>query len=76
MISDKEFAAKVLEETSTCFKRFNELLVDAQETIPKEEFDQLRIALGMVLGEAFLEVEEPIYKAHPELEPEELRDRK
>ena len=34
MISDKAFAAKVLEETSACFKRYNELLVEAQKTIP------------------------------------------
>ncbi|WP_340115226.1 hypothetical protein [Pelagibius sp. 7325] len=74
MISNKEFAAKVLEETSTCFERLNDLLLDAQEILSDQEFRELRIAVGKVLGEMYVEVERPIHKAHPNLEPEALRD--
>ena len=75
MISDRDFAAKVLEDSAACFKRLNDLLFDAQETLSKKEFNKLRIAVGMVLGELYLQVEKPLHEAHPELEPEQLRDR-
>ena len=75
MINDKEFAAKVLDQTSACFKRLNDLLLDAQESLSKKEFDALRLAIGKVLGEMYVEVEQPIHKAHADLEPEALRDR-
>ena len=75
MISDKEFAAKVLERTSECFKRLNDLLFKAQESLPKSEFSELRLAVGKVLGEMYIEVERPIHEAHSELEPEALRNR-
>lgn len=76
MISDKEFAAKVLDETSGCFKRLNDLLLEAQESLSKKEFGELRLAVGKVLGEMYIEVERPIHKTHPDLEPEPLRNRK
>lgn len=75
MISDKEFAEKVLGETSACFKCLNDLLFDAQGTLSEKEFRRLRTAVGKVLGEMYIEVERPIHKAHPDLEPEALRDR-
>jgi hypothetical protein len=75
MISDKEFAARVLEETSGCFKRLNDLLVKAQEYLSEREFNELRLAVGKVLGEMYIEVERPLHKTHPELEPDALRHR-
>lgn len=75
MISDKEFAAKDLEDTSACFKRLNELLFEAQEVLPKTEFNKLRVGVAKVLGEMHVEVERPIHKEHPDLETEALRDR-
>lgn len=75
MLSDKDFATKVLAETTECLKRLNILLLEAQETIPADEFKQLRQGIGMVLGYMYTEVDRPIYKVHPDLEPEELKDR-
>ena len=75
MLSDKEFATKVLAETAECLRRLNTLLLEAQETVPADEFKQLRRGVGMVLGYMYTDVDRPIHKMHPELEPEELKDR-
>jgi len=75
MISDKDFATKVLAETGECLRRLNSILLEAQETVPADEFKQLRRGVGMVLGYMYTDVDRPIHKMHPDLEPEELKDR-
>jgi hypothetical protein len=75
MLSDKDFATKVLAETAECLRRLNALLLEAQETVPADEFNQLRRGVGRVLGYMYTDVDRPIHKMHPELEPEELKDR-
>ncbi len=71
MLSDKDFATKVLAETAECLGRLNALLLEAQETVPTDEFNQLRRGIGMVLGYMYTDVDRPIHKMHPDLEPEE-----
>jgi hypothetical protein len=73
MITNKEFAQKVLSEAEETFKRLNSLLLDAQESLPPAEFNALRKGIGYVVGYLYTDVQAPIYKSHPEMEPPELR---
>lgn len=57
------------------FGRLNALLLEAQETVPTDEFNQFRRGIGMVLGYMYTDVDRPIHKMHPDLEPQELKDR-
>jgi len=73
MISDKQYAARVLSETQECFRRLNQVLLDAQDHLSPDEFARLRGGIGRVLGYLYTDVEAPIHHAHPELEPSNLR---
>jgi hypothetical protein len=69
MITDHEFSERVVSETRSCFEKLNSLLHDARSKLPKGEFQALRAGLGLALGHLYTEVEAPIYKRHPDLEP-------
>jgi hypothetical protein len=45
----------------------------AQELLPPKDFKKLQKGVGFVLGYLYTDVQTPIYKMHPELEPPELR---
>ena len=69
MISDRIFANKILSESGNCFEKLNALLVNAKDTLPRQEFEGLRQGIGMVLGYLYTDIEAPIYRQHPDLEP-------
>lgn len=73
MITNIKFAQKVFSEAQETFKRLNSLLLDAQQSLPPAEFNALRKGIGYVVGYLYTDVQAPIYKSHPELEPLELR---
>lgn len=72
MISDEAVARQLNANAIEVARLLNEVLFLAQERCPEAEFLTLRRAVGQVLGELLLSVLNPLYRAHPELKPEEL----
>lgn len=73
MVKDKEFAKEVVQLVLECSGRFDESVGRAKEVCSESEFLAYRAAIADVLGEAFDQLLLPIFAAHPELKPKELR---
>lgn len=73
MIENRDFAIRTLQEAEDCFKKLNGLLLEAQRELPGQEFRALRKGIGSVLGYLYTDVQDPIWKKHPDLEPLEMR---
>jgi len=53
--------------------RLNESIKLVMTNSPPEEFKSYRHKIGKIMGEIFLEIQEPLYAEHPELTPPDLR---
>lgn len=73
MITNIELAKELLEILDDCSNRINESIRIVQQKGAAQEFASYRKAAGFVMGYIYTEVVMPIYKDHPELEPEELK---
>lgn len=51
----------------------NDVLLTAQSNCTPEEFRDLRSTVGAIMGAIVTDVLQPLYAAHPEIIPTELR---
>ena len=73
MFKDKEVASEISKLMLALSAQLNGSLIRVQERCPASEFEAYRAVVGRLMGEMFLEVMQPIYLQHPELEPPELK---
>ncbi|MBP3984281.1 hypothetical protein J5837_07550 [Pseudoxanthomonas helianthi] len=72
MISDKVLAEKISVRVLEVNRLLNEAVVLVAEEGSVDEMEEFRMAVGRVLGELILLIANPIYRKHPELQPEGL----
>jgi hypothetical protein len=53
--------------------QIDDFLAGQEHELSSEEFKILRRACGYVLAEIYTEVLNPLFKAHPEITPDELK---
>lgn len=68
--STAEHVDAIMQEISG---RLNESIRLVMINSPPEEFNSYRRKVGKIVGEIFLEIQEPLYAEHPELTPPDLR---
>ena len=74
MITSTELAAEVSIAGERFVETLSKCLVAAQSSCLPEEYEQFKKAVGSVIGTLEIEMLWPLYRRHPELEPENLRD--
>jgi hypothetical protein len=75
MISDSTSAQAVSKAAEQFLEELSRALELARATVPAEEIERLKVAVGRVVGTLEVELLWPLYKLHPTLEPENLRAR-
>jgi hypothetical protein len=73
MITSKKTAIEVTAAGERFVEALNKCLIEVQSSSTPEEFEQFRRVVGLTIGRLDTELLEPIYRAHPELEPHGLR---
>jgi len=74
MISEEKIAVQVSDRVLEASRLLNEALFLVKGSCPEAEFLVCRTAIGQVLGELLLSVLNPIYRSHPQIMPEDLKD--
>jgi hypothetical protein len=64
----KEFSQLLLRHAAEC----NEFLAIRQPVLPKEEFDALKVLVGRIMGEIYVQGLYPIFDSYPDLKPHGL----
>lgn len=72
MISDENIANKINELMLRIGSELNDSVVLVQDHCDKDEFQQYRNAVGVVMGSLLFEVMRPLYEQHPRIKPKEL----
>jgi hypothetical protein len=70
---DRKVAENIKTVILNCVSQRDRSVKDAIEGSPEEQASMYRRLVGQVMGQLFTEILVPIYVAHPDLEPEELR---
>ena len=73
MINSKDTATHVSEAGERFVEALNRALLEVRASSSPAEFERFRRAVGLIVGEMEVELLGPIYKQHPELEPESMR---
>jgi hypothetical protein len=73
---DQETAKKLIGLMLDCSKKLDDAIVLMTESASGDDAMKLRRAAGKIMGHIFLEILDPVYREHPELEPEELRSQR
>ena len=73
MISDPVQARAVSESAEAFIRALSGAFESARGTMPPAEFERLKVVVGQVVGTLEVDLLWPLYKLHPELEPENLR---
>jgi|tagenome__1003787_1003787.scaffolds.fasta_scaffold18328705_2 hypothetical protein len=74
MISDRHRAVAVAEAAEELIKELSLALKAVQANGSPEELERLRKSIGEVVGVLETELLWPLYKRHPDLEPENLKN--
>ena len=74
MITSKETATRVSEAGERFIEALNRALLEVRASSPPAEYERFRRAVGLIVGEMEVELLGPLYKEHPELEPESMRE--
>lgn len=74
MIADRQQAVAVSKAAEEFIRQLSLALKAAEANSSNEEFERLRRAVGQVIGTLETDLLWPLYKRHPELEPENLKD--
>jgi hypothetical protein len=74
MIPDHHHAVAVAEAAEGFIKQLSLALKAVQATGSAEELERLRKSIGEVIGVLETELLWPLYKQHPDLEPENLKN--
>jgi hypothetical protein len=75
MINDSKSAAIVFNAAFEAYVGVDRALTEVAATLPPEEMELCKRAIGQVMGTILFEVTEPILKKHPELLPEVWREK-
>jgi hypothetical protein len=70
MLTDKNLAIAAVRLSEAFIIGMNLLLAEVQQKCSDAEFQAFRRAVGLSMGKIEIEVIDPLYKIHPELEPE------
>jgi hypothetical protein len=73
MISDPVQARAVSESAEAFLRALSTAFESARATMPPAEFEKLKVAVGQIIGAMEVDLLWPLYKLHPDLEPENLR---
>lgn len=73
---EKDTAKQLIGMMLECSKKLDDSIVLLTETTTGDESMKLRRAAGKIMGHIFVEILDPIYREHPDLEPEELRSKR
>lgn len=71
----KEIAAEILAIMLEYSGKLDQSVQRVKDTCNEQEFMAYRKAVGTVMGEMYMGVMWPIFKEHPDLEPEEMKPR-
>jgi hypothetical protein len=69
----KEVWQKLLELTLRQSGELDSFLATVQQSVSEQEFSELKVAVGKVMGEHYFSVIEPVCTQFPELKPSFLR---
>jgi len=73
MISNQQTARSVSDLMLEIGSKLNDSVAQVQATCTEAEFNQYRGAVGTIMGGLLFEVMNPLYAAHPELKPSQLK---
>ena len=76
MITSKELATDVCAAGELFIEALGLALRRAQSSCPPDEYEKFTEAVGLIIAKVDFDLLWPIYKKHPELEPESVRERK
>ena len=74
MIADPDSARAVSNAAEQFLRELSEALELARGTEPAADFERLKQAVGVVVGTLEVDLLWPLYKHHPNLEPENLKN--
>ncbi len=75
MFKDLKTSQSVLNELESCSKILNDSLFIAQHgECDKDSYAEYKRLVGFSMGFIYTDMVRPIHKAHPDLEPEELKN--
>ena len=74
MITSTQLATEVSAAGERFVEALSKCLMEAQSSCSPEEYEQFKKAVGSVIGTLEMDMLWPLYRKHPELEPENLRD--
>lgn len=70
---DQDTARQVDHLSRNANAALNEAIRVVQSSCAPEEFEAFRLAVGKIMGAVVIDVLQPLYAAHPEIVPVELR---
>jgi hypothetical protein len=73
MIQDPDRARAVATAAEAFLQELSHTLEAVRMSAPQPEFEKLKHAVGQVVGTLEIDLLWPLYKEHPELEPENLK---
>ena len=73
MINDKVLASQISSLMLETSAKINDSIVTVKETCTSEEFEAYRAGCAKVLGYILIDVLNPLYQAHPDLKPKDLK---
>ena len=76
MVRSKQLATTVSAAGETFVKALSKCLSTAKSSSTPEEYERLKKAVGSVIGTLEIDLLWPLYREHPELEPQNLRSPK
>lgn len=74
MFEHKGIATAVSNSSEKFIADLNSALNQARETLAPDEYERFRKSVGIVVGTIEVDMLSPLYKTHPDLEPETLKD--
>jgi hypothetical protein len=73
MIQDPDRARSVATAAEAFLRELSDAFEDARNSASPEEFEKLKHAVGQIVGTLEADLLWPLYKQHPDLEPENLK---
>jgi hypothetical protein len=73
MIANRDLAQRISSLMLETAAKLDATIAEVQRLCPEEEFVRYRTAAGRVMGSLLLDIMNPIYAAHPDLKPMELK---
>ena len=73
-IEDKETARKICEIMVDCTEQLKGTLDIIKESGQESEVEEYKIALAKVIGSIMLGIRDPLYREHPDITSDDLKD--